>query len=145
VVRDALGKVRGGSIEDLADAIYDAVSNRGGLFIATMDLYPTKFAQGSHLMLSAAHPGEMNLMSMNGERRMRLSDKFMEPPGEAKADCLIAADIANAIKATYEKQGNKEMAERFAGFDWKTEEDAFNDGFRKPEGIDSQGGVPVAW
>ena len=32
------------------------------------------------------------------------------------------------------------MAKRFDGFDWKTEEDAFNDGFRKPEGIDSQGG-----
>ncbi len=140
VVRDAMGKVPGGSIEDLADAIYDAVSKRGGLFIATIDLYPTKFAQASHLMLPAAHPGEMNLTSMNGERRMRLSDKFMEPPGEAKADCLIAADIANAIKAMYEKEGNKEMAARFSGFDWKMEEDAFNDGFRKPEGIDSQGG-----
>uniref|UniRef100_UPI0035947A0B molybdopterin dinucleotide binding domain-containing protein n=1 Tax=Thiocapsa sp. TaxID=2024551 RepID=UPI0035947A0B len=34
-----------------------------------------------------------------------------------------------------------EMAARFDGFEWKTEEDAFNDGFRKPEGIDSQGGA----
>ena len=32
------------------------------------------------------------------------------------------------------------MAQRFSGFDWSTEEDAFNDGFRQPEGIDSQGG-----
>lgn len=45
----------------------------------------------------------------------------------------------------YEKEGNSKMAQRFAGFDWKTEEDAFNDGFRRagqkdaPK-IDSQGG-----
>ena len=37
------------------------------------------------------------------------------------------------------------MAKRFAGFDWKTEEDAFNDGFRRAgtagaPPIDSQGG-----
>ena len=31
----------------------------------------------------------------------------------------------------YEKEGNAEMAKRFDGFDWKTEEDAFNDGFRR--------------
>ncbi len=140
IVREAMAKVRGGSIDDLADTIYDAVSNRGGLFITTIDLYPTKFAQASHLMLPAAHPGEMNLTSMNGERRMRLTEKFMSAPGAALPDCLIAAKIANTVKALYEKEGNKEMAARFSGFDWKTEEDAFNDGFRKPEGIDSQGG-----
>ena len=140
IVRDAMSQVRGGSVDDLADAIYDAVSNRGGLFITTIDLYPTKFAQASHLMLPAAHPGEMNLTSMNGERRMRLSEKFMAPPGVAKPDCLIAAEIANSIKAMYEKEGDVEMVERFSGFDWESEEDAFNDGFRKPEGIDSQGG-----
>ena len=42
-------------------------------------------AEAAHLMLPAAHPGEMNLTSMNGERRMRLSERFMDPPGEAKA------------------------------------------------------------
>lgn len=71
---------------------------------------------------------------------MRLSEKFMDPPGEAMPDCLIAAKIATSIKAMYEQDGNDTMAERFSGFDWKTEEDSFNDGFRKPEGIDSQGG-----
>ena len=124
----------------MVNAVFDAVTNRGGLFVTTIDLYPTKFAQASHMMLPAAHPGEMNLTSMNGERRMRLTERFMDPPGIAKPDCLIAAEIANTLKAMYEKEGNQAMAKRFAGFDWKTEEDAFNDGFRKPEGIDSQGG-----
>ena len=140
IVRAAMAKARGASTEEMIDIIYDAVSNQGGLFITTIDLYPTSFAQIGHLMMPAAHPGEMNLTSMNGERRLRLSEKFMSPPGAAKPDCLIAADIANAIKARYEQAGNTDMAQRFAGFDWQTEEDAFNDGFRQPEGIDSQGG-----
>ncbi len=140
IVRDALAQVRGGNIDEMVDAVFDAVTNRGGLFVATIDLYPTKFAQASHMMLPAVHPGEMNLTSMNGERRMRLSERFMDPPGEALPDCLIAAKIANTMKAMYEKEGNKAMAKQFSGFDWKTEEDAFNDGFRKPKGIDSQGG-----
>jgi arsenite oxidase large subunit len=37
-------------------------------------------AEEAHLMFPAAHPGEMNLTSMNGERRLRLSEKFMDPP-----------------------------------------------------------------
>lgn len=73
----------------------------------------------------------MNLTSMNGERRMRLSEKFMDAPGDALPDCLIAARVANKLEALYKAEGNAKMAERFGGFDWKTEEDAFNDGFRR--------------
>jgi arsenite oxidase large subunit len=45
----------------------------------------------------------------------------------------------------YQREGNAKMAERFSGFEWRTEEDAFNDGFRRAgqpgaEPIDSQGG-----
>ncbi len=140
IVKEALSRARGATAEELVDVIYDAVENRGGLFVTVIDLYRTKFAEVAHLVLPATQPGEMNLTSMNGERRMRLTERFMDPPGSAKPDCLIAAELANAIKALYEKEGNAEMAKRFSGFDWTTEEDAFNDGFRKPEGIDSQGG-----
>jgi len=139
MVKEALSKARGATTEEMINAIYDAVS-RGGLFFVNINLYPTTMADAAHLMLPAAHPGEINITAMNGERRIRLSEKFMDPPGEAKADCLIAAGIANTLKSMYEADGNAKMAARFAGFDWKTDEDAFNDGFRKPEGIDSQGG-----
>lgn len=53
--------------------------------------------------------------------------------------------MANALRKLYEAEGNADMAKRFAGFDWQTEEDAFNDGFHQagqpgaPK-IDSQGG-----
>lgn len=140
VVTDALARARGASPEDLVDVVWEAVSKKDGLFLTTVDLYMTNFAEASHLVLPAAQPGEMNLTSMNGERRMRLTERFMDPPGEAKPDCLIAAAMANTIRDQYRAAGDGEAAKRFEGFDWKNEEDAFDDGFRKPEGIDSQGG-----
>jgi len=97
--------------------------------VVDIDIYPTQASQRAHVVLPAATTMEMNLTSMSGERRMRLSQKVMDAPGTAKPDCLIAADIANALKAEYLKDGNKKMAKRSEGFDWKTEEDAFNDGF----------------
>ena len=144
IVKEAMGNARGVSAQEMVDVIYEATT-RGGLFVANINLYPTMLADAVHLMLPAAHPGEMNLTSMNGERRLRLSERFMDPPGSAKPDCLIAAEIANSVKALYEKAGNFEMAKRFAGFDWTSEEAAFNDGFRRAGQpgaghIDSQGG-----
>jgi arsenite oxidase large subunit len=145
IVKEAMAKARGATTEQMVDVIVDAVLNKGGLFVTLIDLYPTMVMDAAHLALPAAHPGEINLTSMNGERRLRLTQKFMDPPGQAKADCLIAADIARTIGAMYQKEGNAAMAQRFGGFDWKTEEDAFNDGFRRAGQpgagpIDSQGG-----
>ena len=145
IVNDAVAEARGASTEELVDVIYDACKNKGGLFVVGINLYPTLIQSQAHMMLPAAHPGEMNLTSMNGERRLRLSERFMDPPGTAKPDCLIAADIANAVKGLYEQEGNAEMAARFEGFDWESEEDAFDDGFRRAgqpgaPPIDSQGG-----
>ncbi|MFP4683248.1 MAG: arsenate reductase (azurin) large subunit [Ectothiorhodospira sp.] len=142
ITRQAMASARGGSLEDLADAIHEACRHSGGLFITVIDLYPTSFARAGHLMLPAAHPGEMDLTSMNGERRIRLSERFMDPPGTARPDCLIAATLAHAVRHRYEIQGDRTMAERFTGFDWWSEEDAFDDGFRAAheKEIDSQGG-----
>jgi len=144
IVKEAMQKARGATPAQMVDVIYDACS-KGGLFVTSIDLYQVMFAEAAHMLLPAAHPGEMNLTSMNGERRLRLSEKFMDPPGSAKADCMIAAEIANTIRKMYQAEGNKQMADRFAGFEWKAEEDAFNDGFRRAGQpgvgpIDSQGG-----
>lgn len=144
IVKEAMDKARGASPAELAAIAYDACK-KGGLFLANINLYPTMLADAAHVMFPSVHPGEMNLTSMNGERRMRLSQRFMDPPGSAKPDCLIAADIANSLKRMYAAEGNAAMASRFAGFEWNTEEDAFNDGFRRvgqpgAPPIDSQGG-----
>lgn len=144
IVREAMANARGATPKEMVNVIYEA-TKKGGLFVGIMNIYPTMLAEAAHVMFPGAIPGEMNLTSMNGERRMRLSEKFIDLPGEALPDCLIAARIANTIKAMYEKEGNSQMAKRFEGFDWKTEEDAFNDGFRRAGQpgagvIESQGG-----
>jgi arsenite oxidase large subunit len=144
IVKEAMQRARGARPAELVDIIYEACS-KGGLFVASINLYPTSLAEAAHLLLPAAHPGEMNLTSMNGERRLRLSEKFMDAPGSALPDCLIAAQIANRVKALYHAEGNAKMVARFSGFDWNSEEDAFNDGFRRAgqsgaPPIDSQGG-----
>ena len=144
IVRQAMAKTRGASPKEMVDVIY-AATQKGGLFVGMMNIYPTMLAEAAHVMFPAAVSGEMNLTSMNGERRMRLSEKFIDPPGEALPDCLIAARIANTIRVMYEAEGNVKMAKRFEGFGWATEEDAFNDGFRRAGQpgvgeIDSQGG-----
>ena len=70
---------------------------------------------------------------MNGERRMRLTERYMDPPGQAMPDCLIAARIANHMERVLREQGKTQQADKFKGFDWKTEEDAFMDGYAKHE------------
>jgi len=104
---------------------------RGGLFSVDMDILPTQIGETAHVVLPPATTGEMNLTSMNGERRLRLSEKYMDAPGEAKPDCIIAARLANALEASFRKAGNEAWASKFNGFDWKTEEDAFMDGYHK--------------
>jgi len=83
--------------------------------------------------LPAATSGEANLTSMNGERRMRLTERYMDPPGQAMPDSLIAARIANAMERVFREQGKGDVADKFKGFDWKTEEDAFMDGYHNHE------------
>ena len=71
----------------------------------------------------------MNLTSMNGERRMRLTERYMDPPGQSMPDCLIAARLANNMERVFREMGKTDIADKFKGFDWKTEEDAFMDGY----------------
>jgi arsenite oxidase large subunit len=75
----------------------------------------------------------MNLTSMNGERRMRLTERYMDPPGQAKADCLIVAGLAQALEQSWRRAGKNDAADKFKGYDWATEEDAFMDGYHKHE------------
>ena len=73
----------------------------------------------------------MNLTSMNGERRMRLTERYMDPPGSARPDCLIVAGLAQALEKSWRGAGKNDIADKFKGYDWKTEEDAFMDGYNK--------------
>ena len=127
-VKDAMNAVRYGDREAMVDAIVTAI-NDGGLFAVDVDIVPTKIGEACHVVLPAATAGEMNLTSMNGERRMRLTERYMDPPGQAMPDCLIAARIANRMQRILTDLGKADIAANFDGFDWKTEEDAFTDGY----------------
>jgi arsenite oxidase large subunit len=132
LVKDAMNTVPYGDRTAMVNAIMDAI-RKGGLFAVDVDIVPTKIGEACHVVLPAATSGEMNLTSMNGERRMRLTERYMDPPGQAMPDCLIAARIANHMERVFRTMGKADMADKFKGFDWKTEEDAFMDGYAKHE------------
>lgn len=54
IVKEAIAKARGATPEQYADAIYDATT-KGGLFVASINLYPTMLAEAAHLMLPSTH------------------------------------------------------------------------------------------
>lgn len=89
--------------------------DEGGLVMIDQDIYPvspvgTEFAD---IVLPAATWGEENFTRANGERRIRLYQKFYDAPGESLPDWKIVAKFA-------QKMG-------FSGFDWKDSNDVFED------------------
>src|SRR6516164_5166679 len=133
LVKYAMNDVAYGDRDRMVDAIMGAI-RQGGLFSIDVDIVPTKIGQDAHLILPAATSGEMNLTSMNGERRMRLTERYMDPPGSALPDCLIVAGLAQALEKSWRRAGKNDVADKFKGYDWKTEEDAFMDGYNKHAG-----------
>jgi arsenite oxidase large subunit len=128
MVKDAMDAAAGGTREQMVDAIVAAI-NAGGLFVVDVDIIHSQIGQNAHVILPACESNEMNLTSMNGERRLRLSERYMDPFGNSRPDCLIAAGIAQHMEAVLREMGNDEYADRFQGYDWETEEDAFMDGY----------------
>ena len=130
LVKDAMSAVPYGDRPAMVAAIVGAIK-KGGLFSVDVDIIPSEIGKASHVWLPAATSGEMNLTSMNGERRHRLVERYMDPPGQSLPDCLIAARLAQALETVFREQGKGPYADQFKGFDWKTEEDAFMDGYNK--------------
>ena len=133
LVKDAMNSVPYGDRQGMVDAIVGAI-RQGGLFSVNVDIVPTKIGQACHVVLPAATSGEMNLTSMNGERRMRLTERYMDPPGQAMPDCLIVARLANHLEGVLREMGNDAYADQFTGYEWQTEEDAFMDGYHANAG-----------
>lgn len=128
MVKEAMDARPGATREELVDAIVAAIE-AGGLFSVNVDIIHSQIGQAAHVILPAVESGEMNLTSMNGERRMRLVEKYMDGPGSSMPDCLIAARLAQNLERVLKEDGRAEYAEQFTGYDWTTEEDAFMDGY----------------
>ena len=128
MVKEAMDARAGATREELVDAIVGAIE-AGGIFSVCVDIIHSQIGQAAHVILPAVESGEMNLTSMNGERRLRLVEKYMDAPGSAQPDCIIAARLANTMERVLREEGREEYADQFKGYDWQTEEDAFMDGY----------------
>ncbi|MEG3638733.1 arsenate reductase (azurin) large subunit [Magnetococcus sp. PR-3] len=91
------------------DHIIETLKKRadsGGTVVFNQEIYPVEpiGTQLADIVFPAATWGEEPFMRANGERRLRLYDKFYDPPGEAKPDWWIIAQLG------------KRMG--FPGYDW---------------------------
>lgn len=84
-----------------------------GMLLFAQDIFPNLTTRSADLVLPAAGWGEMPGNRWNGERRLRLSDRFMDPPGEARPDWRVIAEVA------------KKMG--FSGYDWADEDEIFTE------------------
>ncbi|RRJ85031.1 molybdopterin-dependent oxidoreductase [Aestuariirhabdus litorea] len=91
--------------------IIDSLKSRadsGGMVVINQDIYlrdpiGAKFAD---IVFPAATWGEEDFIRANGERRLRLYQKFYDAPGQSKPDWWIIAGLARRMG--------------FDGFDWKS-------------------------
>jgi len=98
------------------DAIIETLKRRadaGNMVLVQQDIYPNNLSDKADLILPASGWGEQDLARMQGERRLRLYEGFSDPPGDAKADWRIIADVAS------------EMG--FDGFDWDDANEVFEE------------------
>jgi arsenite oxidase large subunit len=93
-----------------------------GMLLFAQDIFPNLTTRNADLSLPAAGWGEMPGNRWNGERRLRLSERFMDPPGEAKPDWWVIAQVA------------KKMG--FSGYDWKDENEIFTEAAGLPTDYD---------
>jgi len=102
---------------EYAEKVLEALEKTGGLFVVVQDIYPTFMMEDAHVVLPAAfNNGEVPDVRMSvHERRFRISDAWLDPPGEAKPDWWIYAMVAKRIVELYEEEGrgNDKVAERF--------------------------------
>lgn len=115
--------------EERAKRILEGLEKTDGLFLVVINMYEIETAKDAHVILPAAGWGETPTTSINcNSRLLRISDQFMDPPGEAKPDWWIWGRIATRMKELYEAEGNYEEAKYCSGMDWKTAEEVFLDG-----------------
>lgn len=109
------------SMQALAAKILDGLDKTGGLFVTVQNIYMVESARDAHLILPAAQWGEADNISLNcNSRLMRLDERFMDPPGDAKPDWEIHALVGQRLEALYKAEGKPDIAKRFAGMTWKT-------------------------
>ena len=74
-----------------------SVLARESLFLVVQDIFPTETTQLADVVLPAATWGEKTGTFTNADRTVHISEKAVEPPGEAGADLDIFLDYARRM------------------------------------------------
>ncbi len=85
----------------------------GGMVLLHQDLYSQALSDLADLILPAAGWGEAPFNRMQGERRLRHYSKIADPPGQAKPDWWVIAEVARRMG--------------FSGFDWQDGNQVFEE------------------
>ncbi|MDK1018243.1 MAG: arsenate reductase (azurin) large subunit [Actinomycetota bacterium] len=105
------------------EAAYEALKERmdaGGTVIVHQEIYPNDSTPYADIILAAGAWGEDTYARNNSERRLRIYEKIMDPPGEALPDWKI-------FQAVAQKMG-------FEGFDWQDTNEIFEEAAAKSSG-----------
>ena len=105
------------------EAAYEALKARmdaGGTVIVHQEIYPNDSTPFADIILAAGAWGEDTYARNNAERRLRIYEKIMDPPGDALPDWKIFAMVA------------KKMG--FEGFDWQDTNEIFEEAAPKSSG-----------
>ncbi|GIF69241.1 molybdopterin oxidoreductase [Asanoa ishikariensis] len=73
------------------------ILNQEGLFLVVQDLFLTETARYADVVLPAATWGEKTGAFTNADRTVHLSEKAVDPPGEARPDLDILLDYARRM------------------------------------------------
>jgi ferredoxin-nitrate reductase len=84
------------SLPDLARV--RSILEREGLFVVVQDLFLTETAELADVVLPAATWGEKTGTFTNADRTVHLSERAVDPPGEARADLSIFLDYARRME-----------------------------------------------
>ncbi|TQM57913.1 molybdopterin oxidoreductase family protein [Humibacillus xanthopallidus] len=88
------------------------------LFLVVQDIFPTETTELADVVLPAATWGEKTGTFTNADRTVHLSEKAVEPPGEARSDLDIFVDFARRM-GLQDKDGQPLVP-------WSTPEEAFD-------------------
>ncbi len=98
-----------------------ARADAGGMVLVQQDLYPQSLTELADVVLPATSWGEGSFTRMQGERRLRHYAQICDPPGQARDDWRIVADVARRMG--------------YAGFDWETAAEVFTEAAQASSGV----------
>ncbi|MBC8279551.1 MAG: molybdopterin-dependent oxidoreductase, partial [Chloroflexi bacterium] len=101
-------------------AVLKARVDADSMVLIQQEIYSNALTDFADMLLPAAPWGEEEFARMQAERRLRMYSKFMDPPGEAKPDWWIIAQVA-------QKMG-------FEGYDWKDSNEIFEEASERSKG-----------